>query len=55
MYYRMATENPYCLDGAKTSWTPTLAKVSYKFSWSFHLSAMKHFWIIFSMKLDIVK
>ena len=31
MYNYTVTDSPYCLHGAKTSWTPTLAKVSYKF------------------------
>ena len=31
MYHHAATEIPYCLRGAKTNWTPTLAGVSYKF------------------------
>ena len=32
MYHHTATENPYCLRGAKTNWTPTPARMSYKFS-----------------------
>ena len=31
MYHHAATEIPYCLRGAKTNWTPTLAGVSHKF------------------------
>ena len=31
MYHHTATESPYCLHGAKASWTPTLAEMSNKF------------------------
>ena len=30
-HHHTATESPYCLPGAETSWTPTLAEVSHKF------------------------
>ena len=33
MYHSTATESPYCLRGAKTNWTPTLARVFYKFGY----------------------
>ena len=31
MYHHTTTESPERLRGAKTSWTPSLAEVSYKF------------------------
>ena len=54
MYHHSATESQYCLHGAKTSWTPIIAEVSYKFGFvylficlQYKISSSSIFFLIF--------